>query len=564
MANWRNACYQVLTPTGTPGTDNLEACVPIVSGAQDSATVKAPSGSCGAVGNGGTCSLNGEGTFGCSTDGSECLCTSDYVTDMDTCAPGVLPVSTNGCIANIVKWWDGTTYVIYQWPRILYDGSVTYGMTDANSAYSGILNTAGYGRAYVKDAITDYNIELRVIYSGFTGSVSDIACGTPLTLAPTAEPTPNPTPYPTDMPSDEPTPKPTYDSTGVYLGSVKPRGDCFAEARTCCSPYGPQYGNTSTGGTLPSGEVKCEDTIQIIELQSGDGDFLQEEFELILYPEGFTGETEVVVKLYSYGLINNSDFETLAFAGSYNDDGLIPGIVTEANKIFWGPTGDRRRLINATTSYEYGNKLNIGVSPPGEGDNPWTGTITIPEGSDSASLFLNISIGDLTCNEGDFDCITLAECTSQSIAFVMVVQSCQNITHTLGGCKPLYPSQKFFAIRRATALCSITFGSGSMVTTTSIATTDLNVCDPACNSNEVCLANGECQTKTATTIDCGDTPFECSNGKLVVKYYDEEEGKCVWPACSTPSPSELVNDSDGNVARILLCLIVCFLSFLFV
>ena len=254
----------------------------------------------------------------------------------------------------------------------------------------------------------------------------------------------------------------TFDSTGVYLGTAKPRADCLSEARSCCSPFGPQYGNTSTGGTLPGNIKKCEDQVQIIEIQSEDGDFFQEEFEFLLYPEGFTGRTEVIVKLYSYGLINNSDFETLAFAGSYTEDGLIPDIVTDANKLVWGYTDTtrRRRLQNGsnTNSYEYGNKLNIGVSPPGEGDNPWTGTITIPEFSDSASMFLNITTADLKCNEGDFDCTTLADCTSQSIAFVMVAQSCDNAEDD---CKPLYPSTKFIAIRRATALCNINFGVGN-------------------------------------------------------------------------------------------------------
>ena len=37
-------------------------------------------------------------------------------------------------------------------------------------------------------------------------------------------------------------------------------------------------------------------------------------------------------------------------------------------------------------------------------------------------------------------------------------------------------------------------------------------------------------------IECEITPFECSNGRVIVQYYSVEEGRCVYPNCNTPAP----------------------------
>ena len=43
---------------------------------------------------------------------------------------------------------------------------------------------------------------------------------------------------------------------------------------------------------------------------------------------------------------------------------------------------------------------------------------------------------------------------SQSLAFVLVVLNCQDVSPIpIGECKPLYPNTLFFAVRRSTALC---------------------------------------------------------------------------------------------------------------
>ena len=172
-ANWRNSCFQTQTNSGTPGQPPSTECIAITNGATTSTTISG--GSRGQVGDT-TCSANGATlSTTCSLDGSYCDCPSrGYVGDVDTCAPMVLPVTTNGCTANIVNWWDGNTYILYQWPRVLYDGAVTYYMWDAELSSSGPINVAGYGNSYdaATNTITTFTIDLDVSYmSPIQGSI---------------------------------------------------------------------------------------------------------------------------------------------------------------------------------------------------------------------------------------------------------------------------------------------------------------------------------------------------------------------------------------------------------
>eukprot|EP00486_Rosalina_sp_Unknown_P000036 CAMPEP_0201564396 /NCGR_PEP_ID=MMETSP0190_2-20130828/2683_1 /ASSEMBLY_ACC=CAM_ASM_000263 /TAXON_ID=37353 /ORGANISM="Rosalina sp." /LENGTH=919 /DNA_ID=CAMNT_0047980545 /DNA_START=244 /DNA_END=3003 /DNA_ORIENTATION=- len=463
-ANWRPACYNV---DGTPGSAPLAACALVTDSCPQ--TVTSDLG----------CTHNGAAAQSpqCNSGSSQAYCEcpdTSYIEDTDSCALPV-PVTATTCEANVAKWWDGNDYIFYQFDKVLYDGNVLYAITDnegtnaaTESTLSGLGNTAftsNLGNAFSLSVVaTSYSTQAG---TGTGAPSTTISCGNAVTENPTSSPSLSPTGRPSEEPSESPTLRPTYDSPGVYMESVKDRGVCGGgEARSCCSPFGPQYGDTNTGGTEPStGECSPYDNNEEIELLDSDGDFLQKEFVFKLYPEGFEDETTVTVAIYAYGLINQTDWANLTFTGTYPDDGLIPTIIGTDNQFEWGTdatTTRRRRLQNGTNtnSYTYGNKLNIGITPPGDSAS-WTDVITIPQGSSSGSFTMNISLADLKCNEGDFDCTTYADCQEWSLAFAIVTLDCQNQTHILGECKPLFPSTRFIAIRRSDALCAINFGIGN-------------------------------------------------------------------------------------------------------
>ena len=219
-ANWRASCYNINGTSGTPGFPPYNICTAVTDS-------DISGGSCGQTYNG--CTINGAAGTDCATDGSYCDCPDDgrFVGDYDTCTPLVLPVPV-GCTTSITKWWDGKDYIIYQWPRVRYDGKVLYEMTDASASSSDPIRISGYGNDN-EISNSSYSIDLTVYYtspiekSTYSNIVSDIDCGIPITWDPSKAPSMSPTSptqapifpttAPTLSPSDEPTNLPSISPT---------------------------------------------------------------------------------------------------------------------------------------------------------------------------------------------------------------------------------------------------------------------------------------------------------------------------------------------------------------
>jgi len=261
------------------------------------------------------------------------------------------------------------------------------------------------------------------------------------TMAPTTNPTVDPTVDPTTDPTSVPTPAPTYDDPGVYMRGSRictlPRCECFQEQRTCCTPFGAEYGPSLTGGFEPGGG--CSHSFYSIEVPATSTDLYEESITLEMYPEGFTLETEVVYTVTNYGVFNATEFESLSWL---ND------------------TARRRRLQNgsATTASPGDNELNIFMSPPGASAS-WTGSVSVADGTNQASIALNVSTESITCSDGE-ECVSYEECISSAVGFAVQLNNCSVVPSGsgYGECSPLYPETVWVSVTRSAELCAIIYG----------------------------------------------------------------------------------------------------------
>jgi len=456
--NWRLACYNVF---GTPGAAPVEECAAYTNSDQSG-------GSCGLSEGSGFC--NDITGANCNTaDGDVCECPDAKLSDYDTCINMPVPTTCTGKLAK----FNGVDYLFFQWDRVKFDGAVNYdisylkqgGQGESSSGVSA-LGVSDYRTSLVSGGTFTTTFTAKYVspiedktYSEDSGA---LGCTT-TTLEPTTHPTSDPTKSPVEVPTSNPTPAPTQDLPGVFMkaSGALSRENCFAEDRTCCTPFGPQFtdnADASEGATVPSGGCDVYRT-DILELQDSKTEDIEHTITFEKYGEAEGATTTVGVYMYSYGLINMSDFATLNFTGNYLNDGIIGDYEVGVGMI---TTRRRRELLQSATpspTYEYGNKLNIEVNPPGVSED-WSGDVVIDAADETDSLTINITTATLKCDDGELGCTTYDECTSQGLAYAIVTTDCSSNDFT-DECVAMYPQVQFLAIRRSTALCGIIFGVGN-------------------------------------------------------------------------------------------------------
>ena len=106
--------------------------------------------------------------------------------------------------------------------------------------------------------------------------------------------------------------------------------------------------------------------------------------------------------------------------------------------------------------------------------------------------------------------------------------------------------------------------ASNTITETSITTTDApisNGCDPECKSDEVCLANGDCQSKLSTT-ECTSTA-ECiaNDGKNYECELENNGGFCYYSECKKDGECQtgyICNvQTDANGDNVLYAYGIC-------
>ena len=250
-----------------------------------------------------------------------------------------VPLPTN-CTAKVAKF-NGDDYTFFQWNRVEWDDAVNYDITYLSNGQPGDTtvssNFAGIAVTNARTALIKNGALQTTFVAKYTSPVEDasysasvsLTCTT-TTLEPTDMPTAEPTASPIQVPTTDPTPAPTKDLPGVYmLGSGLARENCVNELRTCCTPFGPQFtdnADQSEGATIPTKGCEVYRT-DIVELQESQTEDVEHSISFEKYGEAEDAETTVNLYMYSYGLINMTDFTGLNFTGNYTNDGVIGGIL---------------------------------------------------------------------------------------------------------------------------------------------------------------------------------------------------------------------------------------------
>ena len=206
--------------------------------------------------------------------------------------------------------------------RVDWDGPVDYEITYTATSGSKPVQTGVSTLAvsdYVASDVADGSTEITVTVdydsavSGQGKTVSTSVTCTTTTMAPTKEPTTDPTLMPTTDPPTSPTPDPTYDDPGIYMSSSRfsplSRGECWQEQRSCCTPFGSEYNDTTlTDGYIPGGG--CNHQFYPIQIDSTSSELTKESITVRMYPDDFGLDMDVSYTITSYGVINASILES--------------------------------------------------------------------------------------------------------------------------------------------------------------------------------------------------------------------------------------------------------------
>lgn len=222
----------------------------------------------------------------------------------------------------------------------------------------------------------------------------------------------------------------TFDDPGVYMRSTRisplPRGACWQEQRSCCTPFGAEYGENLTAGYIPSDG--CSHTFYSIQIEAASSELTEESITLEMYPEGFDLETTVAYSITGYGVVNSSELESLSW-------------------------------FDGNTTKNGSNELNMYLYPPGMGST-YSGSVVVAEGETQSEIPLNVTSESITC-DADEECVTYEECTGNSLVFAVELTSCNTSDSGYGSCSPLYPYVVWVAVTRSTDLCAIIYGLGN-------------------------------------------------------------------------------------------------------
>eukprot|EP01083_Nonionella_stella_P276489 939477_1 len=449
--NWRMSCG---SSGGTPGIDPLTECV----------SISPASGTCEITA---TCGESGTGT--CLDNNNYCLCDDAFWSDADTCISEPTAVGTckGYTIRDAITNRDWTYFVF----SLEYDGlvefSIQYQKTGGNDAIAPVTDVSVASADSIRPVdLTDGTADI-VVTTTLTPplgvktaeTIENLAC-TVDTLEPTISPTTDPTVSPAKTPTTSPTSNPTYDAPGVFFansGFCKgDRCNCGEQGRDCCIPFGPRYGDTMTSGSVaPNG---CNNIFKDFEVTPDHGDKLQEELFITKYGEPVA--TTVFYRMTALGQINQTEFSNLTLWTNYYDPSTWARrrLGEDLYDLENDNLGTRRSLLQTTTTpaptTEYGNKLNIEVSPPGH-LNVYTGSVIIPDGSTTTNLPINISVATIKCARGQ-DCTTYDECIASSMAFQLLLLNCTSAGSS--SCQALYPTTIWISVKRDNKLCSIIFG----------------------------------------------------------------------------------------------------------
>jgi len=200
--------------------------------------------------------------------------------------------------------------------------------------------------------------------------------------------------------------------------------------RSCCTPFGRQYGEELTSGYVPS--AGCAHNFYGVEIQSTGADLTAETITVQMYPNGFDAETEVMYSITAYGIVNSTELELMLWDG--NDT-----------------------ASNAT------NDLNIYMYPPGMATE-WTGSVMADtedsDGNLQGVIPLNVTTDSITCG-ADEECVTYEQCQTSSLLFRLQLTDCNTSDSSYGSCTPIYPYVVWVSVTRSTDLCAIIYGMNS-------------------------------------------------------------------------------------------------------
>eukprot|EP01084_Bolivina_argentea_P188918 325058_1 len=220
----------------------------------------------------------------------------------------------------------------------------------------------------------------------------------------------------------------SWEDIGVYFAGRQfcgiNRCSCFGDQRSCCTPFGAEYGSTLTAGTVPSSG--CANHFLDIQVYP-DGDPQDTtSIDVKVYPDGYPQETTVFYTIHSYGKIAKSDFTNVA---DWTNNSPVPS---------------------------YPNDLNIKVGTPQIMSSVYNGSAVIPSGSDQGTIQLNIT-SNRTClvGESGSNCITYDECISNALGFGLFLTSCTTVGNY--NCTPIYPYVLWMEISKSIELCEILY-----------------------------------------------------------------------------------------------------------